>query len=304
MRISINRSGWRAVAIGWMVVVACLLAALLSQAWLFERHSSAATHPEPLTTLALVLAILAFLVQLFVFAFQTKESSRAVQRSEELQSQTSVVLKKIEANSEATKAVLFSQFDRLLEYIVGPRRAAPAEPVTIDAEDNSDDLDAPALTASQVRQMISDAMTRAERPAFFSAQPPIDTELQRRLTILNSWPTRKEAEEAVALLRTLSPLALATLASYARAELELAKRGESPKVGARSAMNSELLDAGLIRIGESPVLTDRGRAHARILPIGFIAERSRPDWAEEVRAPLLEHSGPTVESNPGAGDES
>jgi len=257
------------------------------------------SHPDGLTTLALVLAILAFLVQIFVFLFQTNAAAASMQRSEQLNAETHGALNTIEANSAATQKVLFAQFDRLLDYVVGPTTESsnsaesPGDEL-IDTEDGSDDEEKPA-TVADVQRIVAELGRQRERP-IFTEQPALGTESDENLRVaryLQSWPTREEAEVAVAELKKLPPLALASLTRYGT--IEIRQRLANQRIGLTAKAKPELakimLAHGLIRReGDRNVLSDHGRALARALPIGKV-RGERPDWYDEVLAPLLAFPG-------------
>jgi hypothetical protein len=303
--ISINRGGWRTIAFAAAVFAAAAIAALLAQDGLFDSKSHA--RPDGLTTLALVLAILAFIVQIIVFALQTATGARAVQRSEQLSHEAQKTLGKIETTSDATQKTLVAQFNRLLDYVVGPQASGSpgSESGTPEAdgedesgaasggEGDSDEGDpSRKATVADVRQIVSDAIVaRPTRPVF--EQASLQTGKVKDdavLSELRSWPDRPEAEQSVAVLRGLSPLALLQVRRLREEEVRQRRSGLPPGLRPPAKPLSdvqEMLDAGLIeREGDRLRLTERGRRVARTLP-GNKPARARPDWWEEVVAPLL-----------------
>ena len=281
-----------------LVLSLALLVGLLAQDGLFTSDPGRPEHPDGLTTLALVLAVLAFLVQLFIFVFQTNASNAAVRRSEELNSQTHAVLGKIEAESTTTKEVLITQFNRLLDFVVdgGPERPRPAEdkkgkkPKGAGAQppsaDDSDGPDQP-VTAAEMQSLLDAALRPRERPVF-DASLKSEPSSEDRVVIdyLRSWPTREETERALLQLEELPPLALALLTRYGTVEIEQRSNGEP--VGLYTSMatpsiTQKLIDAGVLRShGEDGrvALTERGRELARVLPIGK-GSLEAPAWFEE-----------------------
>ncbi len=121
-RVQVNRPALWTLATCGVIVGFAALAAVGALTTLGPGDDSG--QDDPLTALALLLAILAFVVQIFVYAFQTGQSNAATRRREELNTETRGALNEIRANSAATQKVLFSQFDRLLDYVVGPEAAA------------------------------------------------------------------------------------------------------------------------------------------------------------------------------------
>jgi len=206
-KVTINKSAWRLVALGAIVITLALSATLVGQTSL----SKAGSESDPLTTVALVLTVLAFLIQIFVFAIQTKMSSDAVIRTEDLNAQARGVLEKIEANSSATQKVLFAQFDRLLDYIVDGRPGGPRPREKVrrpDPDSESGDTDE-HVSRSEVAQLVSQAVSKAtDRPSFSADEPEPSAEDMQILDFLSSWPSQAEGEMQVAKLTSLSPLCI------------------------------------------------------------------------------------------------
>jgi hypothetical protein len=293
----LNEAGWRAVTVGSVVLAMGLAGVLLAQDGLFSGDPGLPEHPDGLTTLALVLAILAFLVQIFVFVFQTNASAASLQRSEELNTDTQALLSRIQANSNATQRVLFSQFDRLLDYVVDPRSKGPERSpgppigeVLAGERAEPDDLDQGPATVADVQRIVSEFQRPADRPSFAvpSDQGPSDEDL-RIVDYLQSWPSQPQAEAAVAELASLSPISLAVLTRMGMTEI--VQRLEGERVGLWKGRNApegvrEMTMMGLLREDDDwMTLTDHGRELLRVLPIGKPND-DRPSWYDEVLGPL------------------
>jgi hypothetical protein len=288
------------------VITAGTLVTLLSETAL----NSDANHPDGLTTLTLILATISFFVQIFVFLFQTHSSSVALTRSQDLAGQTSDVLTKIEANSEATTKVLFTQFDRLLDYVVGAGNTSQIgptpgsagaddpelEPPLIEEDGPDDDPDKPA-TRADLDRLTREMSLRlgTNRPSFsvgsrLAAAARIPTEKDRAaVEFLRSFPSREEAADAVAQLTTLSPLAIALLTRLATREIERGTRiSMRPYTQLTTTVGTdELVARGYIKYDDPNRpgrMTTAGRAVARVLPIGKSGDM--PSWWGEVIAPL------------------
>jgi hypothetical protein len=274
-------------------------AALLAQDGLFSADTGLPDHPDGLTTLALVLAILAFLVQIFIFVFQTNASNASLRRSEELNIATQTLLERIKANSDATQRVLFSQFDRLLDYVVDPRSKTPdhhastpiGEVLAGERVDPDEANEAPA-TVADVQRIVGELQKPADRPTFAVPEDGGPTEENQRLIkYLQGWPTRPQAEAAVSQLADLSPFSLAVLTRVGMTEI--VQRLENEPVGMWKGKNvpeavRELTERGLLREEEEDwmTLTDRGRELLRVLPMGK-PDGGRPGWYDEVLKPLM-----------------
>lgn len=295
-KVTINRAGLRAVTLASLVLSLALLVGLLAQGGLFTSDPGRPDHPDGLTTLALVLAVLAFLVQLFIFIIQTNASNAAVRRGEELNSQTHAVLGKIEAESTTTKEVLITQFNQLLDFVIdsggGKSRAVESstrkEPKGADVHPaTAEEPDRP-VTASELQEMLQEALRPRERPTFdVDLKPTPGPEDEMIIEYLRAWPSREEMEEALDQLRGIPPFALALLTRYGTIEIEQRTNGEPVGLYTSSAVpriTDQLVSEGLLRShGELGrlALTERGRELARVLPIGKETLEA-PPWFEEL----------------------
>jgi hypothetical protein len=295
-RVSINRAGLKAMTVASFVISLALLIGLLAQDGLFTNDPGRPNHPDGLTTLALVLAVLAFLVQLFIFVIQTNAANAAVRRSEDLNSQTNAVLGKIEAESTTTKEVLITQFNRLLDFVVDGSAASPppaedqeqSEPQGSDVQPSpTEDPDRP-VTASQLQRVIHEALRPRERPTFTAggASHPSPEDLAIA-EYLRAWPSREELERVLPEVKKLPPYGLALLTRYGIVEIKQRLEGKRVGLSPRSpmpVMTQRLLSEGLLRRqGDSGplALTEKGRELARVLPIGK-APGEVPSWLDEL----------------------
>lgn len=291
-RVEINGAAWRAIAIALLVAALALVGALVAQVSLTADDASPS---DPLTTVALVLAVLAFLVQLFVYAFQTRAATHSAERAEELTTKTQALLDEIRATSETTKQVLFSQFDRLLDYVVKGGIPTPEDADTEELDDGNDptvvdgDHTLPELVEQTVRRVMLDSQARA--PRMFSGQAAATSSEadEHELTFLRSWPSQEEARAAVAKMAVLSPMALMRLKRFVDREIDQRKRGR--RVGLIPAQDfpgasQELIEAGFVRRdADRNVLTSAGRDAGRLIMSGR-KDSAPPPWMREVMAPL------------------
>jgi len=291
-QVSLNKAAWKASAIGALVLGLALVAGLLAQGGLFSEDPGSPGHPDGLTTLALVLAILAFLVQIFVFVFQTNANRDSERRSEELNAETQVALSKIEANSAATQKVLFAQFDRLLDYVVdspgGPTTGSGPKTPALDPEDSAGSSEeARPATVADVQRIVGDAVPHRDRPSFGLVPSEEDRQV---VGYLREWPSKEETELAVTELSKFPPLALAMLTRYGTTEVR--QRLEGRQVGllnpnVRPEVTRWLIDEGFLKEeGELVRLTEAGRELARVMPIGKPGS-GLPPWWDEVVRPLM-----------------
>jgi hypothetical protein len=294
-RVALNKAGWRVVTVASLVVAISLLAALLAQGGLFTNDPGLPDHPDGLTTLVLVLAILAFFIQIFVFIFQTQAGHSSVLRSEELNAQTNELLVKIETSNALTEKNLISQFNRLLDYVVDDSRGQVVTPTAVDPEDENDGEardDKRTVSSSEVRQMIAEANRLRERPQFEeSAGSTPSEEDERVLKQMLKWPSRDEAEAAVKVLAGMPSMSVAVLSRIASMEIQKRRQGKAvgskiPPTRGIGPATQRLIDLGLLAVADDAVvLTDAGRVTARMLPIGKSGGK-RPEWWDEIAKPI------------------
>src|SRR5690349_7146889 len=101
---------WRVVAFAAISVAIVAIAALAIVASVNDASS--------LETIALALAVLAFVVQILVFLGQTTTQSQQSMRSEDLHSRTLGILADISATSESTTQALQEQKEVLLPALI------------------------------------------------------------------------------------------------------------------------------------------------------------------------------------------
>ena len=233
------------------MLAAAVLAVVVAQTTLGRGPDS--SQQDPITTLALVLAILAFMVQIFVYAFQTNAAYAAARRSEQLDARSRRVLDKIKTTARVSHELQAAQFDRLLDYVVGPGGAAAAN-------EEGEQIEAATLG----------------RPRFAGISTPSVEDL-RIVEFLRSWPEIDRAKQSVATIVSLSPYSVARLKKYVDNEAKQRLRGAS--VALRGLENDrdrvgesqeELLREGLIANvePERTVLTEEGREVGRLLAGG------------------------------------
>jgi hypothetical protein len=133
------------------------------------------------------------------------------------------------------------------------------------------------------------AYAYSHREGFF------DPEMDQHAAYIRSYPARNEAEDAVREIKRLSPLALAIFARVAGREAEGRPTWTgSPRSSPVPTVAEELARNGLFAFVEwdaSGRLTSKGRATARVLPIGK-ADHPKPEWWNEVIADLCLPASP------------
>jgi hypothetical protein len=162
---------------------------------------------DALSTVALALAIIAFVVQLIVFVFQGIEANRQSHDNQELHSRLMTVVSQIEERTQGTQKSLDNMNDRLLEALIGKASNEGLPPDSPEfAQVVTDGLS------------LNDASFRTTQPITHSGYPPpFEPDLARRIHHeLETWPRPDELSEIRATLKDLSDSAIGKLAAYAR----------------------------------------------------------------------------------------
>jgi hypothetical protein len=253
-----------AIAIGAGAVAAGAITALVVIA--------AVRKVETLTTVALALAIVAFVTQILLFIAQTWSSGH-------LNAETMGFLSELRTRSQGTEALLNKQIDKLTDDLMA--RGAAARKETRD----------PELTRERVRRDVAAALGSSELTAMsqegaFRRHPLNPRNLPRPqleplAELVATFPTEDEARALLPILRALSPSAVGELMRFGR-DLQDVYMQESgvpgfPADEPSSEQQKELLDKGLLEditslgqgnpLGDGKpwlVLTEKGRDVARL----------------------------------------
>jgi hypothetical protein len=274
-RVQVNAAGWRVTAAAGGVVTLALVGALIAQTTIGAGPDG--DQKDPLATLALVLAILAFLIQIFVYVFQSNESVRSVERSEELNSRTQHLLDEIKSTSQATQQVQVKQFDRLLDYVVGSSSAGDANHESADVDDGDGDSseEVGAKPHQTDWERIARELARPLRRPSFSGTLPFDPAQQAIVDFYSEMPSEKDAIEATAALLDLPPLAVAKLVTFREQELKGRNDGtrwrgftKPSSLGDWTPSTKRLMAKGLAEdVDGRALLTPEGRRVARMTAI-------------------------------------
>jgi hypothetical protein len=253
---------------------------------------------DELGTVALILAVISFMVQFVAYGFQTSATNDATRRTEQLQSDTKTALQEIRVESAASKEFITNQFARLLEFVIGlasPPTPAPATEAE-EAEPSSDEV-VRREAARLRRRQILESILRESDPTRWSATPgpgeirPEEEgsaeENQEALQRMSSWPSLEEAQHYAEILKQLPPMAVVLLERYAARETDQRKQGLKPGLVSyrRTALaRKALLDAGLLEEAEGNrfALTELGREVSRL----WRAAGDPPEDLQEVLATL------------------
>lgn len=189
---------WKSVAIGSGAVGLCAVGALAVVATVRGSDS--------LATIALALAILAFVIQILVFIAQNWTSGQQVLQSEKINTSTQALLAELRESARGTNQIVSNQFDKVLEsfLVVTEREMSKSLPPDQAFKITKD-------VARAVRNDVDPQTGLWRRPALDT-----DSEMERYLT---TYPTAVEAEADGGLIRQLSPSSRILLTDFANDEI-------------------------------------------------------------------------------------
>jgi hypothetical protein len=226
---------------------------------------------DVLSTVALALAVLAFVAQLLVFIAQSWSANQQMVQSEGLNRQTQALLAQVQVSAQSTQALLSEQFDTVLRHALGT-----ALPKGADTD----------RVARNVRRELDELLARSP---MLRAPRVLD---EGRISSLKSWPSSDVGAPAAAQVGTLSPRATAYLSKFALDNLEVLTEGGAPGFYVdpdETESAEELVNAGLLQFGEPPPEFEpvrKGRVYARLTDTGeiagrlFTAEGDRPAYMQ------------------------
>jgi hypothetical protein len=246
-KLDVSPEGWKVLGWAGMTFGAVCLVGLIAVV--------ALKHSDALASIALVLAIAAFIVQIIVSALQNAASRAAEAASRGLNFETNKALEQIKANAAANQEILARQFDTLLDALVKGRDAGLGQ----KSETNGGSSSQP--------EAPTDFRSLGRRVSLGPSQSDM-----RILEMLRSFPDDEEARQLLKHFDRLSPAAAALLDRYAEDELQSREAGAEPGLAASEApvvskARATLLDESLLesRGDEYFSLTDQGRQVARLL---------------------------------------
>jgi hypothetical protein len=289
---------WRTVSFCSTFVAIAAVAALAIVAY---EHGA-----DGLSTIALALAILAFVVQLMVFIAQEGLATRQAQRGEEIYTRTSGILERIEERSSGTQRLVEEQRGFILKAAQGAVSEVIAEQdADVDDADVAQSID-PGALAAKFEQLLADYQRRRPVAAPSAADVPLSDptlasearrqrarESQAKARSMRAYPPEEDGRKRAVALKSLSPRAVGELGRRMDAELSAVAGGREVRGlrGPEAAMPRavrELLDRGLLTDERDPadalpegsvnlVLSEEGR---RMIPL-FRGRVPAPKWLED-----------------------
>ena len=262
------RLPWRNIGIGSMLLN---LGAIGAVATIATVHDS-----NTLATVALALAIIAFICQLIIFSVQTWQSGEQLKQAERLNAETSGLLSEMRTRLEGTHQMVATQYEELLHLAVLKADATDAKTATVPAEQPS----RRAALADIVREIM----------------PTIDVEHARevqpdgyRVGDALIWPGLQDARRAIELLNPLNDFELSTFMSDVSTDTLNRITNEIPRFE-KTTIDTPLIEAGLVagvlsgagKEADKIQLTERGRIASRILIPEWPPPESLADLNDEI----------------------
>lgn len=156
---------WRTVAIGSLLINLGTIGTLATVISLHDANT--------LASVALALAIIAFICQLIIFSVQTWQSGEQLKQAERLNSQTSSLLAEARTRLEGTHQMVTSQYEELL-HLTALRAATQSTKLAAEAgEDEGTVQPAPisaSTLASLAEQVVKKLKSRQIARPFLQAQ--------------------------------------------------------------------------------------------------------------------------------------
>lgn len=279
-RLSVS---WKSIAITMSIIA---LMAMTSTAIIATINKA-----DTLSTVALGLAVIAFVIQIIVYIVQADAASKQELKSQEIYGSTLKALAAIEEKAEGTRATVSLINDKMIDFALG-KTITQAESVGVSLESPefstllTKSINDYAESIGLNQPVHASSLTFAENQVpQQQASAMLSIEDSRDLSMLRP-PDRVATAEALSLLEKFDPSALSSLERLANDQYQYGGSTNGTEVGFHSISNAERLrEAGLIKRvrndrSKEPVvvLTDKGKEVSRIL----INQDALPEYAHRI----------------------
>jgi len=259
---------WRTLAIGGSLLAVAALTTLLIQ--------TATSDADALSSVALILAVLAFVIQIIVFIADFSFNSRRDKEASELNASTQALLAKIEEKANTTNQAVTVQMTKMLDRILRGENLASKE-----------EFSDPAVAEAR-RDLLNEirAQVASERPPLFvdpSPVPPPEAPSQSKVRQFRQWPrpltvsrlTREGIEEFTSdEVDVLAELADDVRKSYEHDLQEGLGEGQFEKAAVDNLVKRGFIERTDMFEEGGVTLTAKGIAAARL----YSAEGEIPDY--------------------------
>lgn len=224
---------------------------------------------DTLSTVALALAIIAFVAQLIVFVVQSASASSQLTQSQELFGNIRALLVEVSERAEGTRTTVTSINERLLEAALGKAISEKGDrPSGLNVRDVAREV-AAALTLAEEQATGTD-----DSEGFLPRRP--SPEDQRIIQSFLTFPDPAEAAASLEVLQSLDGFTLRRLITFAEDEVRSRSPGSSLDPGLSGDIDPDdplFVNGLIIEAPESRslagrpirVLSQRGREAARLL---------------------------------------
>ncbi len=253
-----------------------------------------------LSTVALALAILAFIAQLVGSWTQSQSSAQMSADTYRINAETKGLLSLIRGQSDSLIANQKDHFGEMLQALINKDVIREAVQEGTASAEGSESADTPTTTGGVDEQVVADAIEARLLKAFAGSGAKAGTPATRRtkpyasfVKLMETYPNEVEGKPALEVLQGLEPLTLAMLARRANEDLARARRGEEPRgftYGETELTPSsrKLRDLGLMEY-EPGERDGRKLEWRRLSPLGqtvarFITARGAvPQWLRDAQ---------------------
>jgi hypothetical protein len=267
---------WKYVALGCSLLAMAATSALII--------ITATTDAGVLSSVALILAVLAFSIQIIVVVADFSISARREREASALNAATQVLLSKIEAKANTTNQVVTEQLGKLLDGLVLKEKKASRE-------------EGDSVRSDARLEVIDDIRESLRRSSVPDLRIP-DTPTLARANAVGRWPNARVTENVAkeGLLEKLSGEVRSNLLTLAEDIRDSYKNSIREGLGFHDHeqdAKASLLAARLVRPSDDDffVLTNRGLEFARFLsapdPVPVRVSSLMP-WLESARAEARE----------------
>jgi hypothetical protein len=257
---------WRTVAIASLLIN---LGAIGTIATVATVHGENA-----LATVALALAVIAFICQLIIFSVQTWQSGEQLKQAERLNSETSSLLAEARTRLEGTHQMVTSQYQELL-HLTALKAATEGTKVAVESAQAVGEEARTVANVSVTQRVMTEFANNVVRQAE-EALTDIPALPRGELPEIVTWPDApEEAREAINLLSPLDKQSLETFVLDACYYLLTVNMdGESVTY---TTQDNPLIDAGLVK--KLPAGRKREQAAVQLTQKGILAARVLvPEW--------------------------
>jgi hypothetical protein len=234
---------------------------------------------DALSTIALALAILSFIIQIGLFIAQSWTTGQQVLHSEEVNSDTRSVLAELRENARGTNQLISEQFEQVLGHLLDTTKRTVNESIKgQEAQVLNERLDRELR-----RTLQNEAASHIKSTVRTRERRPLTEEENNVLSILTTPISDPETlERANSAVYSLTPAAIADLNNFANDHVSTLKTSGVPGLFLSIVPHVyELVSAGLVQRSEPPeawketypnqayfTLTPKGLEVARVFTAG------------------------------------